>query len=62
MFQWLFIGLVIWYFYNRFKKRNERRYRQDHRYIRDDDFNHQRRQPPPRAQEEDDYIDYEEVK
>lgn len=62
MFQWLFIGLVIWFFYNRFKKRNELRHRQDHRYIRDDDFRTRDRHHAPRHEEEDDYIDYEEVK
>lgn len=62
MFQWLFIGLVIWYFYNRFQKRKELRHRQHHRYIRDDDFQSDNRQQAQKHAEDDDYIDYEEVK
>lgn len=62
MFQWLFIGLVIWYFYSRFKKRSELRHRQNHRYIRDDEFQTDNHKHAPRPEEDDDYIDYEEVK
>jgi len=62
MFQWLLIGLVIWYFYRRFKNRSQVGTRQEHRYIRDDDFrtrpDHQTSDPV----DDDEYIDYEEVK
>jgi len=62
MIQWLIVGLVIWYFYNRFKKQKRVSHRQDPRYIRDDDFQSRQSHRTTRPEDEDDYIDYEEVK
>ncbi len=62
MFQWLLIGVVIWYFYRRFSKRAQLGSRQQPPHIREDDFRHGQNHPAPPPVDEDDYIDYEEVK
>ena len=62
MIKWLIIGLVIWYFYRRYKKRSRLGRRPDERYNRDDDFRDRQDQRTARPVDEDDYIDYEEVK
>lgn len=62
MLQWLIIGLVIWYFYSRFKKRKDKKISHDSRYIRENDFNTSNKQPDSQTASEDEYIDYEEVR
>lgn len=62
MFQWIFIGLVIWFFYNRFSKKSLRSQQNGRRFIRDDEFIPPRRPDEVQQVDEDDYIDYEEIK
>jgi len=62
MMQWLIIGLVIWYFYSRFKKRQAREIENRTRYIRDDDFRKDDHSPASGSVQDDEYIDYEEVR
>lgn len=62
MMQWLIIGLVIWYFYSRFRKKQAREIENRARYIREDEFRKNNESPAPRSTREDEYIDYEEVR
>lgn len=61
-YQWLLIGVVIWYFYRRSSKRAQLGSRPEHRHIRDEDVRHGQNQQAPPPVDEDDYIDYEEIK
>ena len=62
MFQWLLIGVVIWYFYRRFSKQGQLGSRQERPHIREDDLRNGQNHAAPPTVDEDDYIDYEEVK
>lgn len=62
MFQWLFIGLVIWYFYRRFKKRQASEIGRRTSFLRDEEMRDNYKPPSSRPVSEDEYIDYEEVK
>lgn len=62
MFQWLIIGLVIWYFYRNYKKKQIRQSGNQRPYIRDEHMRSEFKPPSTRSESEDEYIDYEEVK